>query len=1363
MTQVVEEGRGAASESTAAGAPGPTGAPVLPVGRIPLQAPPDQVEAAGAGNILATMIPMMGSMGVMVFMAMSQGNNPRMLIMGGVMVVAMLSMVGFNIYRQVGGHRRQVSTQRREYLAYLSEMRDTVRTAARRQRAYTNWMMPDPEALVLVAQDGARVWEREVGDADILHVRLGTSVQDLSMELEEPELPPLANPDVVCHSAMARFVDAHSTVDDMPFGVALAQFSHVEVAGDREQTRSQVRAMVMHLATFVPPGALRIAVLCSEDARPQWEWMKWLPHARSAEESDALGPARMVVSDAADLADLLGEEVTTRGAFRTDGGGAQWPHVLVVVDDATLPPTTRLGSREGTSGVTVVTMPTQWGALTSTTTLRLVLTPPIHPGTSGDRGGMQAVMLDRDPVPGVPDVMGVAQAEAVARRMAPWIQKEREESSAPLGRSDPKRSADLMDLLGIGDVREFDPDRLWRRRDGRDRLRVPIGVTPEGVPVSLDIKESAEQGMGPHGLLIGATGSGKSEVLRTLVLALSLTHSPDQLNFVLVDFKGGATFAGMAGLPHVSAMISNLESELSLVDRMQDALRGEMVRRQELLREAGNFANVGDYEAARLAGRHDGPALPALFIVLDEFSELLAARPEFIDLFVAIGRLGRSMSIHLLLASQRLEEGRLRGLDSHLSYRIGLRTFSAGESRTVLGVPDAYELPPVPGVGFLKPGTDELIRFRASYVATPPPARSASSASVAARGRAGAPGGEIRVLPFTSAPLLSRESSGGLTSIDEAAPAAGATSPAGSTPGAELTEMDIAVARMAGHGTPAHQVWLPPLEEPDTLDALMPDLAVDPQLGLVSHRWRDAGRLCVPLGTVDVPLEQRRETLVVDLSGAGGHVGVVGGPLSGKSTALRTLVMSLSLTHTPQEVQFYVMDFGGGGFLTLRDAPHVAGVATRDRPDVVQRMLAEVESIIDDREKYFRDHRIDSMGTYREERAQGRLDDGYGDVFLVVDGWSTLRSDFDGLDARIQEMLPRSLTYGVHLVVGTGRWMDLRQQISDVIGTVIELRLGDPTDSRVHRRIAEQVPEGRPGRGLEAGEHHMLIALPRTDGDHDPTTTSRGITLTVERIVGALPAGRGPRLRLLPTRIDLETARGLEAADPAGLVLGVEGARLGALSFDPATESHLYLFGDARSGKSTFLRGLTREIRRTRTPEQAQVFAIDPRRALLDEVPEDHLAGYWTTREEATSQLRDLATFLRTRLPGPSVTADQLRTRSWWAGAEAWILVDDYDLVSTRSGNPLDALTSLLAQAQDVGLHVVVARRMGGASRAVFEPFLQTLAELGTTGIMLSGNPDEGPVIGRVRPVRAPAGRAQVISRDAGLISAQLAWSEPVV
>ena len=1332
--------------SSAAGRPE---APELPGGVLSLQAPPEQAEPQGAANILAMVIPMMGSMGVMVFMAFSDTSNTRTLLMGGGMVVAMLGMVGFNIYRQVGGHRRKVDTSRREYLAYLTELRENVRTVARRQRRHTTWYFPDPRALVLVAEEGSRLWEREVGAPDALNVRLGAATQDLSMELRAPDLPPLANSDPVCHSALHRFLVTHNTVDDMPLGVSLADFSHVEVAGSPAATRPLVRAMLVHLTTFASPSVVRVAVLCSEAARPEWEWLKWLPHARSDEAADALGPARLVTTSYAELADLLGAEVTTRPAFDPRGPLTPWPQLVLVLDDAALPPGTRLGSREGTAGVTVVSLPATWGALTSVSTLRLV----VHPAAeAGERGRMEVVLLDSEPVLAVPDGMAVEQAEAVARRMARWSAEERPEAETPAGRSDPKRAVDLLELLNLGDVRDFDPDRAWVRREGRDRLRVPFGVTPEGVPVSLDIKESAQFGMGPHGLLIGATGSGKSEVLRTLVLALALTHSPEQLNFVLVDFKGGATFAGMAELPHVSAMISNLESELSLVDRMQDALRGEMTRRQELLRLAGNYANVTDYEADRVAGKHGHPPLPALFIVLDEFSELLSAKPDFIDLFVAIGRLGRSMSIHLLLASQRLEEGRLRGLDSHLSYRIGLRTFSAQESRSVLGVPDAYELPAVPGVGLLKAGTEAMTRFRASYVAAPPPARRDPGAI--ARGPQG-PAVPVRVLPFTLAPQHA-------PSVREpvAAPAVPIAERAGDARWGDTSELDIAVARMRGRGMPAHQVWLPPLDVPDTFDTLMPDLAVDPRLGLVSRRWREAGPLRVPLGTVDVPLEQRRETLVLDLAGAGGHVAVIGGPLSGKSTALRSLVVSLSLTHTPAEVQFFVLDFGGGTFAPFDSAAHVASVATRDRGEVVHRTIAELEGIIADRERFFRAHRIDSMGTYRAGRAQGRFDDGYGDVFLVIDGWATIRSDFDDLEQRLTVLAARGLTFGVHLVISSGRWMDLRQPVKDVIATRLELRLGDPADSEMDRKLAALVPHQRPGRGIEAGRHHVLVALPRADGDPDPATLSAGVATTLRGIATHWHGAPGPKLRLLPGRIDLDEVRAMAPQDTR-LLVGVEESRLGPLPLDPKTESHLFLFGDTRSGKTTFLRTLAREVIRTHSPEEAQFLVVDLRRALLGELPAEYTVGYLTTREAAKDEIAALAGYLRQRLPGDKVTPDQLRARSWWQGAEVWVLVDDYDLVATQAGNPLAPLQPLMAQAGDVGLHIVVVRRSGGASRALYEPILQTMTELGSTGILLSGNPEEGALVGRVKPARSVPGRAQVISRDAGRVLAQLAWTPP--
>ena len=1332
--------------------------PEQPSGSLAIQMPPEKAEPASMGNVLMMVVPMLGSTGVMVFMAIQNGgNNNRSMLMGGGMLVAMLGMVGFNMYRQFSQYRTRVVTQRREYLSYLAETRDAVRKVAKKQRAYYNWVYPDPNALVTLAANGSRLWSREGGTYDLFAFRYGSGTQPLGLVFERPPIDPMTEMDVVCLSAMERFIDVHDHTDNVGKFLFLGDFSHVELAGEGEAVYDEMRAIMMHLACFIDPSKLKIAVLCSADRLGEWEWVKWMPQARSSIVRDAVGPARMISTDPAELAEMIGTDIAMRGPFQYGDEIPAYPHLLLVCDGAEFPASSPFGSVTGIKGVTIMSRAREWTPMKSHTTLRLL----IHPNP--DRKGadvVDVITMDSMPEQAFADRLSAVQAEAIARRMTPFAtQQNLEEADTPVGRSDESRQMDLMELVGIGDIRDFDPEKQWRRREGRERLAAPFGVTPEGQPVVLDIKESSQQGMGPHGLLIGATGSGKSGVLRTLVLALALTHSPEQLNLVLVDFKGGATFAGMSDLPHVSAMISNLESELSLVDRMQDALQGEMVRRQEVLREAGNYANVSEYEADRIAGKHEFPPLPALFIVLDEFTEMLMAKPEFGEVFIMIGRLGRSLSVHLLLASQKMDLGKARGLESHLSYRIALKTFTENDSREVLGIPDAAKLPPLPGSGFLKAGGDGLVRFRASYVAAPPPARTLASISEAST--AGAPSAPIEILPFTVAPVITREDT--LGDKGEEVDQNQEIVLAGDEVWADMSEMDIAVAKMKGKGYPAHQVWLPPLETPDTFATLMPDLRPDPELGFVSRAWRESGTLRVPLGTVDLPLEQRRETLVLDLSGAGGNFAIVGGPQTGKSTALRTIVQALSLTYTPQEVQFYVMDFGGGTFAGFAGAPHVAGVATRDTEEVRTRMLAEIAAIMDDRERYFGQNGIDSMDTYRRGRLEGRYDDGYGDVFLVIDGWGALRSEFDSLDRQVATMMSRGLSLGVHLIVSASRWMDFRSEAQDLFGSRLELHTANPKESIVNREGASRIPKGRPGRGIDMAGHEMMIGLPRADAEQDPTTVSQGVAYTIKKIREHLVAGEGPKLRLLPEKITVEEILAQlpeQQILPSGggdMILGVEESRLGPLVFNTRAESHLYLFGDSKTGKSTFLRSIMQEITRLYTPDQAKIIAIDMRRSIMSDVPKEYTLRYITNHDAAMKDLRDVANFLRARLPGSDVTAEQIRERSWWSGPEFWVLVDDYDLAVTMSGNPLAELVDLLPQASDIGLHVVLTRRMGGAARATFEKVLQMMGDLAVTGILLSGNPSEGAIINGVKPKRAIPGRAQVVHRDLGVVAAQMA------
>lgn len=1312
----------------------------MPRGELALQ-PPPEIEPSEAGNgALMNALPMLGSLGSIGLVATT--GTTRGYVAGGGFLVATVGFVGVSIYRNRAQKAAKTSGARREYLRYLGQVRATIREAASQQRAALLWKHPDPATLPAVAEERTRVWERGQDASDFLQARFGLSPQPLSLTLTAPQSAPIDQLDPVAASALHRLLVTHRVQPDLPAALDLTAFPWVEITGDAESARSLARAVIASAATFQAPESVRIAVLADEESLLRWDWLKWLPHAGSPHERDGAGPARMVSAYWEDLVPLLPQDIADRPRFGPAPAGSRpvLPHLILVTDGSRVPPGNPIVTEDGVQGVTVLDLPSSWGDLEDGTRLRLHLEADAR---ADRRVPMRALRLREEPAPAYADQMDVASAEALARRLTPL-----HVGSGPVVKDVAQTDAELLDLLGLGDVRDVDVEQAWRARPSRDRLRVPIGLGADGAPVHLDIKESAQQGMGPHGLVIGATGSGKSEFLRTLVLGQVLTHSPEQLNLVLVDFKGGATFAGMAGLPHVSAVITNLENELTLVDRMQDALTGEMVRRQELLRAAGNFSSVKDYEKARASGEPLEP-LPSLFIVVDEFSELLSAKPEFIDLFVAIGRLGRSLGLHLLLASQRLEEGRLRGLDSHLSYRVGLRTFSATESRTVLGVPDAYELPPVPGLGYLKPDQSTLLRFKASYVSGPPKAR--------AGGPRGS-GGSAEVLPFTLGPVLRTQ---------DLLPAAVVEPDPAAAPEETRSIIDIAVDRMAGRGRQAHQVWLPPLDQPPTLDELMPDLAVDPAYGLLSHGWRARGSLVVPLGIVDKPVEQRRDTLVVDLGGAAGHVAVVGGPRSGKSTLARSVVTALSLTRTPLEVQFYVLDFGGGTFAGLQDLPHVAGTASRSEPDVVRRIVAELQGVVTSREAYFRANTIDGIETYRTRRAAGQADDGYGDVFLVVDGWSTLRAEFDMMELELQDLAQRGLTFGVHLIATANRWSDFRSAVRDVLGTRLELRLGDPLDSEIDRKVAVNVPAGRPGRGLVPGRLHYLSALPRVDGVPEGATLGDGVAHLVKEVAAAYHGPSGPKLRLLPASVDLDAvlakaAEGHRGQVPGGtLYLGVDERALAPVGISVEADPHLLVFGEGESGKSSVLRAYLREVMRTHTAAQAQIMVVDYRRALLGEVPPEYLVNYLTSAAQATPALTEMATYLRGRVPGPDVTPEQLRGRSWWTGAELFLVVDDYDLVVTSQGSPLHPMVDLLAQARDVGLHVALTRRSGGASRALYEPVIQSLRDLGMPGLVLSGSPDEGQLIGNVKPSPSVPGRGRFVTRAGGTQVVQVAWTDP--
>ncbi|MET7329163.1 type VII secretion protein EccCa [Nonomuraea sp. NPDC005650] len=1305
--------------------------PQPPRGEILLESPPEipEVQPAGMTGVLMY-VPMLAGGAAMGLMFTAGGNaNPIMYVASGLFAVSMLGMTVGQFGRNAGERKNRLNGLRRDYFRYLSQIRKRVRKAAVQQREALEWSGPSPETLWWVAM-GPRLWERRPRDDDFGTVRLGTGVQKLAVQLIPPDSKPVEDLDALTAGALRRFVRAHSTVSELPVAVALNSFARIHLTGDPRAVRGLVRAIIAQLVTFHSPDDMRVLVCASKEWMPHWDWVKWLPHALHPEEMDAAGHVRLMGENLSQLDHLVGDELKERARFRPGTASDALPYHVVIVDGGHVPHDSQLGT-DAIQGVTVIDLSEAAGPVEEASTLRLDIQPDGFHMVKIDHAGKRSTTRLGDP-----DKLDYARAEGLARQLAPLRASAGSggESQDVLG-----TNTTLTDLLGVGDPGRLSPAVTWQPRAGRNRLRVPIGMGADGRVVELDIKESAQGGMGPHGLVIGATGSGKSELLRTLVLGLAITHSSEILNFVLVDFKGGATFLGLEGLAHVSAVITNLEDELPLVDRMHDALHGEMVRRQELLRAAGNYASLRDYERAREQGADLRP-MPTLFIVLDEFSELLSAKPEFIDLFVMIGRLGRSLGVHLLLASQRLEEGRLRGLDTHLSYRIGLRTFSAMESRVVLGVADAYELPSAPGNGYLKFDTTGMTRFKAAYV---------SGAHHEDPGQAVAVDGTTPIREvveygpaFMPLPEITRPVQVAQQQEDE---------PAG---GNQRSLLDVVVGRLAGHGPGAHRIWLPPLGEPPTLAHLLPPLSVTPEFGLTTAGWQGRGKLHAVIGIIDKPFEQRRDPFWLDVSGAAGHVGVAGGTQSGKSTTVRTLVASMALMHTPREVQFYCLDFGGGALASLEGLPHVGGVATRLDADRVRRTVAEIGTILEQRERDFGERGIESMASYRQLREEGAIEgDGWGDVFLVVDGWLTLRQEFDSLEPVITDLAARGLGYGIHLVASTNKWSEFRPSIRDLLGTKIELKLGDAYESEVSRKKALAVPEAAPGRGLTKDGFHFLTALPRIDGVQNSSDLAAGARSLVQAVRDSWQGTPAPRVRLLPAVLPMSAL----PDDRERIPIGIDEAALAPVALDFDADPHFVIFGENESGKSNLLRLISEGLVERKQPSEAMMIVIDYRRALLDSAATPHRIGYAASSAAAADLINDAKGALLSRLPPANLSPEQLRDRSWWQGSDLYIVVDDYDLVTTSS-NPLLPLVDLLPQARDIGLHVVLARQMGGAGRAMFDPVIQRMKDMATPALLMSGNKDEGYLFGNVRPQTLPAGRGHLVDRRFGARLIQTAY-----
>jgi S-DNA-T family DNA segregation ATPase FtsK/SpoIIIE len=954
---------------------------------------------------------------------------------------------------------------------------------------------PDLAELAARAATGDRLWEVRPGDGDELQAAVGTG--------DRPWAPHLAGRAETLRAlpGLSDAVGARTTLRDVPVLLDLRERPGAAIVGPPEESRQVAAGLLLDLLTRHGPADLALALVLTPRSAPHWDWAKWLPHL-----ADRAGAPQVADSEAAALALLrrLAEPPTPApggAALAPRPGPKEAPQrTLVVVDSdalltgqaaSLLGRATRLGAR----AVVLARRPDQVPAACRW----LVELGP-------DRRASVTDAVTGQRTTGVVPVRPAAiVSRATARSLGAWADPEQPPSAAALpGQA---RLVDLLPERGQG------PAPRWRA--DRGGLHATLGVTEQG-PLTLDLLAD-----GPHGLVVGTTGSGKSELLRTLVASLATEHSPDRLTFLLVDFKGGGAFDACAGLPHTVGLVTDLDEHLAA--RALRCLRAELRHREHRLREAG----VSDLRDLR----DPAPPLPRLLLVIDEFATLAVELPGFLSALVDVAQRGRSLGIHLVLATQRPQgvvDGKIR---ANTNLRIALRVQDDADSRDVIGTRQAADVGRrQAGRGFVRLGAGEVVAFQTALVSAAHPGDTA---------------GGLDVRPFRLVPDAPPDRPDGPV-----------------TDGPTDLELLVAEARAtaeAGGYAPPRVPWPAPLPAELAVDALPPA----------------EGDGTVPLGLADLPDEQRTATWA--WRPEGGPTLVLGATAGDVAAVLATACTGLAADRGPERMRLLVLDaLGGLGPLAgLPQAVAVVGVSEAER---LGRVLDHADGELADR-----------------RAAGGPADPGRPVLLVVVAGWNAVveaaeQAGVADAGTRLERLLRDGPAAGVHVLAAAPHERGLPGRALAQFPRKIVMELADPSGYTALGLRARDLPALHGLRALEVatgvevqlarhGDHAGLAAAVARVAARHPRTAAPAAAL------GVLPADVGFSEVAEHAGTDRSVWR---------LPVGRRHADLGVACLSLAPGTHLAVTGPAGSGRTTALRTLASAALLAEPAATVAVVSADP-------------------------------------------------------------------------------------------------------------------------------------------------------------------------
>ncbi|HEY3868143.1 MAG TPA: FtsK/SpoIIIE domain-containing protein [Actinocrinis sp.] len=1031
---------------------------------------------------------------------------------------------------------------RREYAARLVKAREQLATRRAEQAARLHSELPDPAELCFRASaPGARLWERRRGAADFLKVSAGLADQRWAPPVdfgrhgsEEPD------------AALTKAVDEVATLTQVPVTVDLSAGGVLGLEGDRAAALAAARSMLCQAVTGSGPADVVVALFVDEDRAGDWDWTKWLPHGAdprsSASRYVAVGAEHCETLARNLLSGLAAAGMAAAGPEReADHRSAGKPLLLLVIDGAALlegrPCALRdlLGGRAGPAAGIVLT-----GRLPALCTEILSVAPD---GGGGLRRVASGERVDGILVGG----MTRGRARELARALARFEDPELKVEGA--GLPDQVTLLPLLELAGPLDVAVAE---RWRGAVESLRMRAVLGVSERAV-FEVDLDDD-----GPHGLIAGTTGSGKSELLRTLIASMAVGADPEHLTFALVDYKGGGALDECARLPHVVGLVTDLDEQLG--ERALRCLEAELRYREHALRGVG-LSHARDYQRLRDTQRPDLEPMPRLVVVIDEFATLVKALPDFVDALVSIAQRGRSLGMHLIMATQRPAGSVSDAIKNNVKLRLALRLESPADSRDVIDSPAAAGIGSRQwGRGFYRVGAGEVL-----------PVQTALSTGVTPEA-ATAVG--VRVVPFR---LTSGERAG-LASADSAAGSAESVGDDTPTDLTRLVEAARAASAAAGIAQP-RRPW------PDPLPAVLPLRA----LGAASRGLQTETTGLSAFALADDP--DRQAQYPVGWDPGAGNLLIYGAVGAGASTALAVIALAEAAARPPDRLHIYVLDMGSGDLAPLERLPHTGAyirAAERARQIRLIRILRHELNV---------------------RKAGGVVRGGAGPAtppcwLVLIDNVGSLRSelekDFTGLAVLddLERIFADGPAVGLHILATgdragaiPGAWAALSRQ-------KLLLRLADPTDYGGFDVPRAAVPASVPGRALVVATRQVVqIGYPGAD-----------LLLTVAEVAARWPGMSRTAfpIMLLPERITADQlhasgAASATGAEPWSIPVGFTDSNLAPAALKLYEHENALIAGPPRSGRSSALASMAATVLAGTDPPAVVVFA--PRRSPLRDLP----------------------------------------------------------------------------------------------------------------------------------------------------------------